>query len=458
MTKATRNSFVRLGMPASALLTIGVCIMLSSFVPGRSVAGNTALSCRVEADRGVLPARGTEKVIVKVTVKGRKTSKAGNRPPVNLCIVLDRSGSMQGAKIAKAKQAAVEAVRRLGPEDVFSLVIYGHEARVVVPARHVRDVEEIESRIRSVEAGGSTALFAGVTRGANEIRRHLEGNYVHRIILLSDGLANVGPRTPEELGRLGASLVKEGISVTTVGVGTGYNEDLMTRLSQKSDGNAYFAEFGTDLPRIISEELGDVLTVVAKNVRIIVDFSANVRPLGIIGRDGRIKGQRAELTLNQVYGGQEKYALLEAEVQEPKAGDHRELAVARVTFDSPLTGSREAASARSTIRFSDDETDVRRSANLAVQKAYEILLNAVAQENAIRLADKGRAKEALAELKRSVRRLEEVGNKLNSPEIVQRANTVKRQVQRLESEGMTSRNRKDLRTDSYQQQNQQMRR
>ncbi len=402
-----------------------------------------------------MPARGSEKVIVKVTVEGAEMPKIGKRPPVNLCIVMDRSSSMTGDKIAKAKQAAVEALKRLGPADIFSLVIYDHEVETVVPAQHVVDTEGIVAKIRSVHPRGSTALFSGVSRGANEVRKHLEQKYVHRIILLSDGLANVGPSTPEELGRLGAALVKEGISVTTVGVGTGYNEDLMTQLSRKSDGNAYFAQSGLDLPRIISEELGDVLTVVAKNIRIYVDFAANVKPLSILGREGRINGPRVELSLNQVYGGQEKYALVEAEVHDFKPGDLKEIAVAQVKFDSPSTGSSETASARSTTRFSDDETEVRGSANLSVQKAYEMLLNSMAQEKAIRLADKGKTNEALAVLNQSAQRLEEAGNKWQSPEIIKRANAVKGQAKNLKSEGMTSHNRKTLRTESYQQQNQQ---
>src|SRR5205085_8842601 len=131
--------------------------------------------------------------------------------------------------------------------------------------RRVGDGRRLEEAICSIEAGGNTALHGGVSRGAAEIRRHLDdGHYVNRIILLSDGLANVGPSTPEELGRLGTSLMKEGISVTTIGLGLGFNEDLMTRLAQRSDGNTYFVESSADLPRIFAAELGDVLNVVAR--------------------------------------------------------------------------------------------------------------------------------------------------------------------------------------------------
>ena len=83
-----------------------------------------------------------------------------------------------------------------------------------------------------------------------------------------DGLANVGPASPDDLGRLGASLMKEHISVSTIGLGTDYNEDLMTKLSGQSDGNSYFAETSDDLPGIFTKELGDVLSVVASKVSV----------------------------------------------------------------------------------------------------------------------------------------------------------------------------------------------
>src|SRR5690606_7337943 len=122
-------------------------------------------------------------------------------------------------------------------------------------------------------------------------RRHSEDRrFVNRVILLSDGLANVGPSSPEELGRLGTALVRDGISVTTIGLGLGFNEDLMTRLARCSDGNTYFVEHSGDLPGIFASELGDVLNVVARQVTIEIEFPSGVRPLNFVGRDGMIRG------------------------------------------------------------------------------------------------------------------------------------------------------------------------
>src|SRR5690606_9640008 len=107
---------------------------------------------------------------------------------------------------------------------------------VLVPATKVSDRATIDRGIQRLRAGGMTALFAGVVKGATEVRKFLSRDRVNRVILLSDGAANVGPASAGELGRLGTTLRKEGIAVTTVGLGLGYNEDLMVQLAQGSGG------------------------------------------------------------------------------------------------------------------------------------------------------------------------------------------------------------------------------
>ena len=432
------------------------CVLVM-IAPVAGAVSNPKVTCRVELDRNVLPASGTKKVIVKVSLDAPRAKEA-HRPAVNLAIVLDRSGSMGGAKIEKAKAAAIEALRRLGPRDKFSVVVYDHNVETIVPAQSATNAEWIEDRIRMIRPGGRTALFGGVSQGAAEIRKNMSGTLVHRIILLSDGLANVGPSTPEDLGRLGAALLKEDISVTTVGVGTDYNEDLMTRLSKKSDGNSYFVESTEDLPRVFSAELGDVLSVVAKKLSVIIDFSANVRPLSIIGREGRIRGQCAEIYLNQLYGGQEKYVLLEAEVPAGSSGKDREIASAKITYLNPFSQERETSTGAVSARFSNDEHEVVKSANVRVQRSYQINLNALAQERAIALSDKGRTSDAVHTLRQSARHMRNKAKQYDDSQLRKKAEETEKQAARIEKEGMTLKNRKVLRTDSYQLQRQQMNR
>ncbi|MBN1674667.1 MAG: VWA domain-containing protein [Kiritimatiellae bacterium] len=393
---------------------------------------------------------------MKVTLDAPPPPAKTQRPPVNLAIVLDRSGSMQGAKLEKAKEAAIGALRRLGPRDICSVVVYDNTVQTIVPAQYARELDTIEAGIRAIQAGGSTALFGGVSQGAAEVRKHLKQDCIPRIILLSDGLANVGPRSPEDLGRLGAALIKEGMSVSTVGVGVDYNEDLMTRLAEKSDGNTYFVESSEDLPRIFAAELGDVLSVVARRVRLTIECPAGVVPVSIIGREGRISGGTVELSLNQLYGGQEKYALVEVEIPEARAGESREIAVARVSYENPFTQRTENADGRVSARFSAGKEEVARSVNGAVQR--EIYYNgmALSVDNAIALSDQGKVQEAVHELKKNAKDMKEAAARLNDAELQKRAEDLDRQADQLEQEGMTKAGRKQFRAESYQTRNQQM--
>ena len=435
---------------------IGFCAVLSIVIQADAGVSESGVKCRVEIDRAILPAGGVQRAVVKITLDAPPPPEKSMRPAVNLAIVLDRSGSMAGKKLERAKDAAIEALRHLGPMDVFSVVVYDHNVSTVVSAQHAKNIEWIEGRIKQIRSGGNTALFGGVSQGAAEVRKNLDGNYVHRIILLSDGIANVGPSSPEDLGRLGAALIKEDISVTTVGVGTDYNEDLMTSLSQKSDGNTYFVESSRDLPRIFTAELGDVLSVVAKKVNIIIECPNGVKPLNIIGREGRIKGRIVELSLNQLYGSQEKYALIEVEIPGGKSGEKRDIAYVNISYENPFTQKKETSSGRVYARFSKDRLKVKKSANIAVQKEYYLNLNAISQERAISLSDKGKKNEAVSELKKSADKLREVGQEYNDEELLKRAEEMEVQAGQIEKEGMTKKYRKVLRTDSYQMKNQQM--
>jgi Ca-activated chloride channel family protein len=435
---------------------VGFCAVLSFVAQASAGVQKSGVKCRVEIDRAILPAGENQKAVVKITLDAPPPPEKRSRPAVNLAIVLDRSGSMAEEKLERAKDAAIEALRHLGPMDIFSVVVYDHNVSTVVSAQHAENIEWIEGRIRQIRSGGNTALFGGVSQGAAEVRKNLDGNYVNRIILLSDGLANVGPSSPEDLGRLGIALIKESISVTTVGVGTDYNEDLMTRLSQNSDGNTYFVESSRDLPRIFTAELGDILSVVAKKVHLIIECPDGVKPLNIIGREGRIKGGIVELSLNQLYGSQEKYALIEVEISGGKSGEKKDIAYVNVSYEDPFTQKKETSSGRAYARFSKDKIKVKQSANIAVQREYNFNLNALSQEKAISLSDKGKNKEAVSELKKSAQKLREVGQEHNDEELLKRAEKMEGQADQIEKEGMTKKYRKMLRTDSFQMKNQQM--
>jgi Ca-activated chloride channel family protein len=432
---------------AAALLGVASLIALSA----KETSSNEAVRLRLDFDRPVLPAGSNEKAVLKICLDGVRLPRPEARPPVNLSLVIDRSGSMSGDKIAKAREAALEALSRLAPDDVLSVVAYDSNVETLVPAQRVGDGRRIAAAIRSIRSDGGTALFGGVSQGASEIRKHLEDRrYVHRVILLSDGQANVGPSAPDDLGRLGAALRKEGVSVTTVGLGLGFNEDLMTRLAQRSDGNTYFVESSDDLPRIFAGELGDVFNIVARRVVVELEFPRGVRPLGFVGREGAISGQKAEIALNQIYGGQEKFALIEVEVPANEAGSTLELVNARLTYDDALTSKTTTSRAQSSVTFSKEQEVVVRSANLKVQTDYAVNLIAMTKDRAVELVDARQPAAAAQELRQKAVELQAAANTYKNAPMAELAKKQVAEADRLEREGLSNKERKSYRAENAQ--------
>jgi Ca-activated chloride channel family protein len=403
----------------------------------------------LELDRAVLPAGEAGRALLKISLEGVRPTE-GRRAPVNLALVIDKSGSMAGEKVVRAREAALEAVRRLAAADIVSLVVFDSQVRTLVPARRVGDGRALEQAIREIQPGGYTALYGGVSEGAAEVRRHLESGAVPRIILLSDGIANVGPSSPEDLARLGSALRREGISVTTVGLGLDFNEDLMARLAQRSDGNHYFVEHSRDLPRIFQEELGDVLSVVARRAVVEIEFPGAVRPLRLVGREGTIEGQRLTVELSQLYAGQEKFALVEVEFPATRAGATLEVARAQVRYEDALSGARPVVAARAAAKFSSREPEVLASVNARVQLEFAANLIALAKDEAIALADAGRPADAAAALAAPSSELRALSQRYRNSALDDLAAKNELEAQRLAEEGLDNSARKSYRAESTQ--------
>ena len=361
------------------LLSLAAAVLLAAppTQAKRTKKPSNHVTVTISPERRILAADRPEAAIVKVALTGAALP-AGERPPVNLALVLDRSGSMHGDRIANAREAAIAAVRRLDERDYVSVVVFDDRIDVLAGAQTASPAnkEAIVEKLSTVEARGSTAIFGGVSAGAAELRKNLSRNLVNRLILLSDGQANVGPSSPEELGHLGASLVKEGITVSTMGVGLGYNENLMAALSGRSDGNTYFIENSDDLPRIFNAELGDAFQVAARDVKLTVRF-ADAHPVELIGRDGRIEDGTVTVDFNQIYSTQEKYVLVRTEFPVGRDGESRPFATAEATWTYPGTGKPGTAAATSSISFSADPQVVKDSADVRVMVQGLKIQNAV---------------------------------------------------------------------------------
>lgn len=450
---------------AKILIAGGICLAVS-FITGLGAVrqGGSASSLELEAEleRRVLPADLRQNALIKVTITAPELNLAPDKRKfnVNLAVVIDKSGSMNsGNKIENAKEAAITALRMLEPNNIFSLITYDDQARTIVPPTLVNNKKTIEEKIRGIRASGSTCLFAGVSVGANEIRKNISERCVNRIVLLSDGLANVGPDSPAEMGRLGVSLIKEGISVSAVGVGDDYDEDILTALAQNSDGNFYFVENSRDLLPIFSRELGSALNVAAKSINIHIECPQGVKPQGILGHDCRINGNSIDLFFNQVYGGHAKSLIFQIEVP-PNAPDKKiTVASLRMNYKDAESGKKYSAERMVSVSFSKNKNLVAESYNTDVLNEVALQNNVILKEEAIKQADKGNLKEASQLLHQAAEQLEKTSQITGDINLKKEAERSKNHAEDIEGQAQqgsfSKSSRKQLRGESYQEKNKQ---
>lgn len=214
-------------------------------------------------------------VLVRIEAPERPAAAAG-RSPLNVALVLDRSGSMSGRPLAEASRCARFAVDRLGRSDRASLVVYDGEADLLVPSSRAADRQRFHDAIRRVRSGGTTNLHGGWLKGAEQVSAHVAPDTVSRVILLSDGMANRGLTDVSGISRQCAELADAGVSTSTYGLGDGFNEELMIEMARAGQGNSYYGETADDLMDPFMDEFDLLAAICAKRVRFSVETPEGV--------------------------------------------------------------------------------------------------------------------------------------------------------------------------------------
>jgi Ca-activated chloride channel homolog len=351
-----------------------------------------AAEVKIEADlsQSVVNRRASDRVYMRLSLKSLASRNRERRAPINVAIVIDRSGSMQGSRIAAAKKGARVALDRLSKDDIVSLVAYNHNVDVLFPASRLGGArDELNRAVDRLRADGTTALYDGVKEGGRQLEKFLSDTKVNRVVLLSDGLANVGPSSPREVAELGRRLASRGISVSTIGLGLDYNEDLMQRLAAASDGNHVFVERPSDLAEIFDREFGDALSIAAQDLTIIIECRPGFRPIRLLGREAEISGNRITLKLNQLQAENERYVVVELEAPKDARLGEEEAADIALEYLDLDSGARAKERAQVRVRISDSDDEAAASVNKPVMSQVTQQVATENSEKAVELRDKG---------------------------------------------------------------------
>ena len=215
--------------------------------------------------------------LLRIGLKGRVIPDE-DRKDASLTFVVDVSGSMEREnRLGLVKKALTLLIDQLRPTDKVGIVVYGSQGRLVLPHTGVNRRAEILTAIDSLYPGGSTNAEEGLRIGYDLAWRNAEVNRINRVILCSDGVANVGRTGPQEILKEIRAHVKRGITLSTVGFGMGnYNDILMEKLANAGNGNYAYVDTLSEARRIFVEDLTGTLQVIAKDAKIQVDFNPEV--------------------------------------------------------------------------------------------------------------------------------------------------------------------------------------
>lgn len=364
-----------------------------------------AFSARTDRSLIRAGARSTRYVLVQLTAPAAE-QRAEPRP-VNLALVLDRSGSMAGdRKFDLARQAVEQALRALRPIDRFSLVVYDDSINVLTPSTPAsrEAVSRSLDSLAAIGPGGFTDLSGGWLRGCEQVAEFLDGGAIDRCLLLSDGLANRGITDRHALAEHAGALLRRGVATSTFGVGADFDERLMHDLAHEGGGNFYFIESAHDIPRIFSSELGEALEVTVRSaaLEVVLPAGAEAEPLHRF-RSRRVTGDNElHIELGDLVSNQELAVVVRVTFAPGAEGEQ-----ATVRLAMPGDGLLDQrAAAELTWRYASHAANDSQPRDRIVDREVAKLYAARARADATEANRHGRLDEARRCLERTAARIE----------------------------------------------------
>jgi Mg-chelatase subunit ChlD len=375
----------------------------------RRIEMSNKFNISVLTDFQQIPADKPFTMRVMLTAEGTAEPKAEKkRQPLHIALVLDRSGSMSGSKLSHVKKAVLELVKLLEPEDVISLTVFDDQVNVIIDPTRVDCLENINQAVARIHSGGCTNLHGGYRQGCDLAIEHADSASLKRVILMTDGLANEGLTDPDALADFAAKMQEQGITTTTIGVGSGYNEFLLGKIAENGGGGSYFIERPEDAVPVFTGEMKNLKSVVASDLKVSINTvlpGAEFKQMNTYR-----KLSEEEYLLGDVYSGQPRRILFEARIPASPAGQELELVSIRASWKEE--GEEGSRSRQKTNKVK--VTPVEAKAFAKVKGDRKVLLEgaflsiAWANRKAIDLSDQGRFEEAAKAMKKTAAKLEKM--------------------------------------------------
>ena len=328
----------------------------------------------------------TVDVLIRITPPELELSN-NLRPALNLGLVLDRSGSMAGEKMINARKAAMFCVDQMLPTDRLSVVTFDDRIEVLFPSEPVTNKQSMKDLIGRVEARGSTALHEAWVRGGINVSEHMLDKGINRVLLITDGLANVGLTTTDEIVSQALGLHQRGVGTSTIGIGDDFNEDLLLPMAQSAGGNAWHVAEPDDMQRIFQVELEGLITQFAHTVSLSLIPADGVRLADLLN-DFELT-ETGRYRLPNLQGGSPLEIVVQLKVGAHQVGTQLRLLDLRLGFTPQDARSAEVLKQAHTVEFAPQQDVESLPMNYEVVKAVQFLMNARARNEAMSRMDRG---------------------------------------------------------------------
>ncbi len=304
-----------------------------------------------------------------VDLLSREKPKAGRESPLNLVLLLDRSHSMFGGPIVEVIKAARVVIDQLTGRDSLTVIAFDQNVDIVLASKRVLNKEEAKRRLRKVEvAGGSTDLHAAIKTGLRELREYSGENTIDKIILLTDGRPTHGRMDDEDFFRLSETVREKSGSVSAVGVGLDYNEDLLSSIARLSGGGFYHSPRPREIKKIFKKEIAHFLNVSHRAMELVITPRKWIKIKEIFGLPHHFEDGKHIVQLPDLEKFTEQTALCTLQYEPHPAGIFRTIDV-QVRYVHTSTAVESDLRGWAAARFVDDPTIIKRGKNPRVDKA-----------------------------------------------------------------------------------------
>ncbi len=277
-----------------------------------STAGT--LGVRAGLAQGLVPAGQASEQYLVLTLDGQARAADESRD-FNIAVVLDRSGSMASAgKLDYARLATDTLMGALDERDRLAVVAFSDEARVLSPSELVVDRAQLAGRLAGLQAAGGTNLGAGLLEGLRQVQPHVDPSSLDRVIVLSDGRVNQGETSTDRLASWAGAASADGVTVSAIGLGLDYNEDLLARLADWGGGTYHFVDQPDALAGIFASELERMAAVAAEGVAVQVSPAPGVEILDVLGYGHTALAGGVRIPVGEVVAGEPRKVVLKVRV------------------------------------------------------------------------------------------------------------------------------------------------